>query len=218
MKLISFACLAAVCLILSVLYAIFGRKKGWQGFFIKTLTLFCILTLSLLANYLRAITDTIGFFITLSCGAFFLSEGVGCFDEENKMWVEKLFAILASGLLLAATVTITQFNVLPLAGGVLLGFGLGFITWAFGKEKTLINSILSIVQLGLIGGVLGFSVLNILYSPHFITSLLTLAGAALILISTVMRGFNRDSKALNIIANIMFSIGLTLIAGSTYFY
>lgn len=218
MKLASFIVLGAVCAIMSVLYAIFNDKKGWQGFFVKALTLFCILSFSLVLSHLKAITNATSLFIALSCGVFLLGDGLNAFIEDNKNWIEKLCFTFANAILLAATISVYQTSILALAGGILLGLGLGLIAWTVGNKQNVFNVVLLVLQLALIGGCVGCGIFNVLGSLHFLTAVLVFLGSVLLLAGMFIKGLNKNNKTANIVASLMFALGLSLIASSTYFY
>lgn len=215
MKFVAFVCIAAVCLIMSVLYAIFGDKKNGNGFVVRAITLFSILALSLISVYLKSMTNIIGLFVSLSCGALMLGEML---DDENKKWFCKIFMALAYALLLAAVVSIMEFSLFPLLGGLLFGLSVGFVAWAFNGEKSATNTILNIIQFILLGGAIGFGAINLLGFRRFIFSAMIFGACVFILIGTFMKYLNSENRTINMLSRVFISIGFAVIAGSTYFY
>lgn len=218
MKLVSLICLAVLCLITSVLYAIFADKKGWQGFFIRGLAMFSISALSLVSVYFKGLTNAAGIFLSLAFVAFLFCEGASLIDDENKKWIATACSTVATGILLAGVIALNQFSILPLGGGLLFGIGLALVVWAFNNEKGALNNIFAIVQLALAGGIVGVAAISTISSLHFTTTLLVTVGAGLNLIGLFIKNLNLNSKAANIIANLMITVGLAVIASSTYFY
>ena len=215
MKFISFICLAAVCLIASVIHVIFGSKKDGKGFVVRAITFSSIIIFSVVSTYLRGLTNIVALFISLSCCVLMLGEII---IEENKKWLSKIFSAISSALLLVAVVSLMEFKLFPLLGGLLCGLGFGFVSWAFNGEKKVINTCFDITQFILICGSISFGVINFLGNEKFLLSTIILAGCVLAFIGKFLDSLNKENKVLNMVSRGFVSIGFALIASSTYFY
>lgn len=220
MIIIPFACLGAVCLIMSIVYTMFNNKKGWQGLLVKCLTMFSLFLFALISANLKSIINAIALYIPVAFVVLIVSECLSCMDIDEK--VKTIFSgvikIASFALIAISAMSLAEFNILALIGGLLLGVGLGLISWAKNKYKNLYVILIEIFNFMAICAIIGLGINAVLRSSHFISSILLLVAGVVLLVVKLMRVYGKNNKIVNIIANELYILALIVIGCSIYFF
>ncbi len=221
MKIASIILLSVLCVGMGVIYTIFYKRDSWQGIVIKGLTMLSILALALISTSLREISNAMPIFITLALALLIMSEtikGSQTVDENAKLIVFSLFSFASTTLFAISAITLSQFNVLALIGGILTGVGLGLIVCAVKKTWSLWPMVMEILVWLSIGLLLGFTLTATMIGKHLVSSVLMLVGAVLILSQKMLNKFRKDNKIFDYLENGIYVLALVLMTISIYFY
>lgn len=220
MIIVPFICLGAVCLIMSIVYTILNNKKGWQGLLVKCLTMLSLFVFAMISANLMSLINAIALYIPISFVVLIISECLDCMevDLKSKTIFQGIINIIAFALIAMSAMSLAEFNVLSLAGGILLGAGIGLISWAVNKYKDFYIIILEIFNFIAICAIIGLGINAVLLSTHLISSILLLAGGVVLLIQKMMRVFDNKHKAVNLIANELYILALIAVGCSLFFF
>lgn len=220
MIIVPFICLGAVCLIMSIVYTILNNKKGWQGLLVKCLTMLSLFVFAMISANLMSLINAITLYIPISFVVLIISECLDCMevDLKSKTIFQGIINIIAFALIAMSAMSLAEFNVLSLAGGILFGAGIGLISWAVNKYKDFYIIILEIFNFIAICAIIGLGINAVLLSTHLISSILLLAGGVVLLIQKMMRAFDNKHKAVNLIANELYILALIAIGCSLFFF
>ncbi len=220
MIIVPFICLGAVCLIMSIVYTILNNKKGWQGLLVKCLTMLSLFVFAMISANLMSLINAIALYIPISFVVLIISECLDCMevDLKSKTIFQGIINIIAFALIAMSAMSLAEFNVLSLAGGILLGAGIGLISWAVNKYKDFYIIILEIFNFIAICAIIGLGINAVLLSTHLISSILLLAGGVVLLIQKMMRAFDNKHKAVNLIANELYILALIAVGCSLFFF
>lgn len=220
MIIVPFICLGAVCLIMSIVYTILNNKKGWQGLLVKCLTMLSLFVFAMISANLMSLINAIALYIPISFVVLIISECLDCMevDLKSKTIFQGIINIIAFALIAMSAMSLAEFNVLSLAGGILLGAGIGLISWAVNKYKDFYIIILEIFNFIAICAIIGLGINAVLLSTHLISSILLLAGGVVLLIQKMMRVFDNRHKAVNLIANELYILALIAVGCSLFFF
>lgn len=220
MIIVPFICLGAVCLIMSIVYTILNNKKGWQGLLVKCLTMLSLFVFAMISANLMSLINAIALYIPISFVVLIISECLDCMevDLKSKTIFQGIINIIAFALIAMSAMSLAEFNVLSLAGGILLGAGIGLISWAVNKYKDFYIIILEIFNFIAICAIIGLGINAVLLSTHLISSILLLAGGVVLLIQKMMRAFDNKQKAVSLIANELYILALIAVGCSLFFF
>lgn len=220
MIIVPFICLGAVCLIMSIVYTILNNKKGWQGLLVKCLTMLSLFIFAMISANLMSLINAIALYIPISFVVLIISECLDCMevDLKSKTIFQGIINIIAFALIAMSAMSLAEFNVLSLAGGILLGAGIGLISWAVNKYKDFYIIILEIFNFIAICAIIGLGINAVLLSTHLISSILLLAGGVVLLIQKMMRAFDNKHKAVSLIANELYILALIAVGCSLFFF
>lgn len=220
MKIISLLTLGLVCVVMSVIYALFGRKEGWKGTLARVSTYFTLTAFALVLSSLNSLTNALTIFIVIS---FALMIAMQSFEktsetDTSKEIVEGLLSSLSILLLALSNLSLSGFNFFSTIGGLLLGTGAGLVVWAIKKYKGKAKILFTVIEFALIGLLAGVGYGAVVASVHSVSAVIMMIGGLLILVSSVMQRLAEEKKIIVVIADILMVVALTLMASSIYFY
>ena len=220
MVLIPFICLFIVCGIMSIIYTLYYDKKGWQGILVKGLTILSLIIFSMVTANLKSLNSAITLFIPISLALLLVDECLSTIENSEKI------NIIFSGILKTISyvffaltaMSLAEFSLLGFFAGILLGAGIGLITWGVKKYKTIEKIILEILTFIAIGFLIGLGMYAVIVSTHLVSSIMILIGGILLLAQKMMLVFGEQNKIVRIIAHEIYVFAIILICSSIYFY
>lgn len=220
MILVSYICLAVLCLIMTVVYALFNNKIGWQGLLVKGLTMLSLLVLALVSANLKSLINAISLYIPIGLSVLLVCECLYCVEIETKQRYifSRVLQILGYLSIAFSAMALSEFNILAIIGGMLIGCGTGLICWGIKRYNKIEIILMEIISFVAIGMIIGFGLHSLLNSSHFISSLLVFVGGIILFIQKVLTTFSGNKKVIIIISNILYIIALISISSSLFFY
>ena len=213
-------CLGAVCLLMAIMYTIFGQKGGWQGLLVRGLAIVSCLALALVSANLKSITHALPLFVTIGFALLLLSEALKVAGIEDEKANIVTFGVLNSvGFVSIALggMALGEFNYFAIVGGVFLGIALGCIVCAVKKYKKPARVFVEIFTYMSMGFIVGFGLMSVLGSSHFYSSVCMLGGGVLLIVQKLMTSLGKG-KAVTYIANALYIIALTALSVTIYLY
>ncbi len=221
MNIVPFIIFAILSVAMGVVYTIFHKKIGWQGIVLRGLTMLTILAFAVISSNARELNNALPMFIIIAIGVLIVSETLNAsqnVDENSRFITFSIFNAISTILFAVSAITLAQFNVLGLLGGLLTGLGIGLIVCAV-KKNWALYPILMEIMVGLsVGLLLGFSLVAVIISKHFVSSLLMLLGAIIMLAKHIVEKFFNKSKASGYLISALNAISLIIMTMSIYFY
>ena len=221
MNMISIISLGALCLIMAVLNIFFGERKNWQGLLVRGLAIASCIALVQVCASLKSLSNVLPLFVTLGLVILVLVEALKFADAENeKSNVIARTALAAVGFVLIACagISLSEFNIFALLGGVAFGVAFGLIVCAIKKYKLPAQIFSEIFFFMSVGLILGFALMGIITSTHMISAICLLGGGIVLLFQKFMYVLGKGGKALVNLANFLYVVALTAISLSIYFY
>ena len=180
-----------------------------------------ILAFAVISSNARELNNALPMFIIIAIGVLTVSETLNAsqnVDENSRFITFSIFNAISTILFAVSAITLAQFNVLGLLGGLLTGLGIGLIVCAV-KKNWALYPILMEIMVGLsVGLLLGFSLVAVIISKHFVSSLLMLLGAIIMLAKHIVEKFFNKSKASGYLICALNAISLIIMTMSIYFY
>ena len=220
MRLVAFICFGVACLLMSVLYTLFNKKTAWVGLLVRGTTILSLLVFLLVLNSLKSLTNALALYLTISIVLLLINEIIDLVTDDENV-VDLFSGILTScaGICMAlSVVSISEFNVFALVGGILLGLAFGFISWAFAKYEGVWNIILKLTQFAAFGAVVGVALGGLILSLHSTTALLLVIGSSTLILTKTLRDIFSENNIVYIVTSEMFVLSLLTIISSVYFY
>lgn len=221
MNTIPVICLGALCFIMAVAYTIFGQKGGWQGLAVRGLAIVSCVALAQVSGSLKSLTNALPIFITIGLSVLILGEALKVTNVANEKAQTIASGVINSvGLILISLggLSLSEFNIFAILGGLLFGVGFGLIVCAIKKYKTKDKVFFEIFSFMSIGLILGFGLMAVISSTHNLSAICTLGGGLVLLFYKLMLSLGKGGKIITYIANALFIIGLTAITLSIYLY
>jgi hypothetical protein len=221
MNTLSYVCLGILGIAMSVIYTIFNKKVGWAGIVVRGLTILSLLVFSLVCASLKSINNAFPLCISLGLAVLILSEVTFASNEvpeKAKTIVYGLFFAVTNLLFALSVLSLAEFNVFALLGGVLLGAGAGLIVCAVKKEKALYPVLMYILTYLSIGLLLGFGIMSITSSTHIASASMIFIAGILMLASKLLSAFVQNKKGMSYVISGLFILAVLLISVSIYCY
>lgn len=220
MSTISFVCLAVVCVALGIINVIFNNLLGWKAIVIRGTFILSLICFGMIVTSLNDINNALPLFVVLALclNLLFQSTCVAMSDEEKlKPVIHGAFFSVSCVLFALSAVTLAEFALLALLGGLFAGAGVGLIVSAIKKEKVLNPILMNILTFACVGLFLGLGISGVLNTKHMISSVCILASAGLMLIYKVTNACGKGQTA-KTIASALYALALIAITASIYFY
>ena len=221
MILSSIIILAVACLVIGILQAIIGKENSWQRFLVKVLSSFALMVFAIVMANLTGVVNAYSLLIAIAFGLYILINLVefASIDNQNaKLIIYYISQIIFTLLLSFSALALAPFSPFALAGGLLLGCGIGLLIWAIKKYDNVIKIILNIIYYTVLGLFLVLSASAVMFSSHLICACSLLGGTVLEMIIRLTDTFAKESKAKTISLNILHIVAYILIIGGIYFY
>ena len=221
MILASIIILAVACLVIGVLQAIIGKENSWQRFLVKVLTSFALLLFAIVITNLTGVINAYSLLIVVAYGLYVLInlvEFASINSQKAKQIIYYISQIIFTLLLSFSALALAPFSPFALAGGVLLGCGIGLLIWAIKKYDDVTKIVLNTIYYTVLGLFLVMSASAVIFSSHLICALSLLAGAVLEMVVRLTDTFAKESRAKTISLNILHIVAYILIIGGIYFY
>lgn len=220
MTMIPFICLTIVCVGLGVVNTIFHKLNAWKGIVVRGLFILSLISFAMIVSNLNGINNALTLFITIGLSALLLAESVfvSMSDEDKfKPIVNGTFFAISNVLFALSLISLAEFSVLALFGGVLTGIGFGLIVCVPKKNKGLNRIIMNVITFASIGLLLGLGVNAVLTSKHMISAVLMLIGGVMMLAHRILVvcGHGKIAGYLTRAFNTLALIAITI---SIYFY
>ncbi len=220
MELIVFILLSILCAGMSGVYTAFYKKTGWQGILVRGLTMVSLIALPLVTANIKSLNNALPIFVCLGLSLLIMTETLLASNNMIAKSRDLVFSVLYSvgNLLLSlGTLSLAQFNPFGLAGGVLLGLGVGLVVCAIKKYKAFYPVIVEILVYSSIGLILGFGLMAVLSSKHIISAIFMLVAGVMMLTQRIMMSFDRG-KVMGYISSGLYVLSLLLIGMTIFFY
>lgn len=220
MEMVPYICLGALCVILGVLNVIFNRKTGWQGIVVRGLAVLSLLAFSIIVSSLKGIVNALPMYISLGLAVLMMAEIVYVSmtdDDKMKPVINGLFFAVSAVMFALSTMSLAEFSLFALVGGLLAGIGFGLITCAFKQNKGLNRILMNILTFACIGLIIGLGINAVMISKHMISSICVLAGGALLLVHRALVVCGKG-KVAGYLASVIGTLALIAITISIYFY
>ncbi len=218
---VPFIILSILCLGMGALDTIFHKKQGWQGILLKGLTIFSILVLAIVSANARELNNALPMFVMIALGLTILTETLlasNNIDEKARLITFSLLNFVSVMFFSVSSITLSEFNVLALVGGILLGLGLGLVVCGFKRNWALYPILMEILVCLSLGLLFGFALTATVVSKHFVSSLLMLFGAILMLVKHILESFFSKYKIIGYLSTAIFVISMILMTMTIYFF
>jgi len=221
MNTIAFVCLATVCLALGIINTIFNKLVGWKGIVIRGLFVLSLITFNLITANLRGINSALPLFITLALACILLAEAVlMSMSEEEKLKpvANGTFFAISCILFALSGVSLSEFAILGLLGGLFAGAGVGLIICAIKKEKALNPILMNILTFACVGLLVGLGISGVLNTKHMTSAICVLIGGLLLLAYRIIFAVGGKGKMVCYITNALNALGLIALTITVYFF
>ena len=220
MRLIAFICFGVICVLMTVIYTLFNQKTGWAGLLVRGMSIFSLIVFLFVLNSLKSLTNALALYLSISIVLLLINEVVDLTTDDE--YVADIFGGVlktCAGVCMAlSVVSISEFNLFALIGGVLLGLAFGFTSWAFGKYEGAWNISFKLLQFAAFGAVVGAGLCGIMFSLHSTTALILMIGSALFVITNTVKYIFNENNVVQIVTSVFYMLSLLTIVSSVYFY
>ena len=210
-----------VTLAMCVLYAIFQDVGEWQGFVVRSLTGLFLLIYAVITINLTSTINAFSLFIAIAAAITMFYEGLQTSKITSVQAKTTLSGISKALIYLTAAfgiMSLAEFNGLALAGGLLLGLGLGLVVWIIKKFKSL-PEILSIIFISVALGLgVMFGINSIATTRHLASAITAAIAILLLLIGEFIVYFLKDSKVISIAISALRNFALIMLIISIYLF
>lgn len=221
MDIISIISLSVLCLLMAVLYMFYGEKTSWQAILVRGLAIFsCIALLQILAS-LKNISNALSLFLTLGFSLLLVYEILkfAVIESEKAKYIISTVLYSISLLLIAfGGLSVCEFNIFSLVGGIAFGIAIGFIICSIKKYKSPYKIFSETFSFIAIGCNLGFGLMGIIASNHIVSAICILGGGLIFFLQKILYIFSNSRKLTIGISNFLYIFALILISLSVYFY
>ena len=221
MKIIPVICLGVLCLLMAIVYTVFSQKSGWQGLLVRGLAILSCILFSQISANLNAINNALPLFTILGLSLLILCETLkvaGIASEKAQVVTFGALNSVAFTLISLSALSLGEFNAFALIGGVFFGIAGGLLVCAIKKYKKVYRVFSEIFTFMAIGFIIGFGLMSILSTTHFLSAICMLAGGTFLLLARLINGLSKGGKVSSYISNALFIIGLTVISLATFLY
>ena len=220
METISIVCLCVLCALMAAGHALFGQKTGWQGLVVRGASILSCIALALVSANFKGLTNALPLFVTLGLSILVLGEALKdkVPNEKTQRFVSGIVGSLGFILIALGGLSLSQFNMFALIGGVFFGIALGFIVCGIKKYKTIDNVLNEIFSFMSIGFILGFGLMAFVSSTHLLSAICMLGGGVILVFQKLVSALGKNGTVTNAISNLLFMLALTAISLSIYLY
>lgn len=221
MKLASFILLVVLCVGMGVIYTIFHKRYDWQGLLVRGLTILSLLALAIVAANLKELNNALPIFFILALGVLFITETIKTtqkIEGRANLIIYSVLSFASTTLLAVGAITLSQFNILSLVGGILTGVGLGLIVCAVKKDWSVWSIVMEVLVWLSVGLLLGFAMTAVLTSKHLLSSVFMLLGAVFMLAYKLIEKFASNNKVFEYISNALYVLSLLLLTITIYLF
>lgn len=221
MVMIPIILLGVVCLAMSVIYAIFKDKGEWQGFIVRSLTSLFLLIYAVITINLTSTINAFSLFIAISVAISMFYEALQTSKISNvqaKIMIGGLSKACMYLALALSVMSLAEFNLLSLIGGLLFGIALGLLVWAIKKYKNIAEILSTIFVFLAIGLAVGFGINSFLTTKHLISTIVTIVATLFLLVSEIINHFMKEGKGKAIISSLLKNIALIMFVVSIYLF
>ena len=218
---ITVICLGVLCVLMAVVYTIYGQKSGWQGLLVRGLAILSCIALTLVSASLRSITNALPIFVTIGLAILLLSETLKVSNFAGDKAQTVVSGILTSVAFISIALggmSLSEFSIFALLGGIFFGVGFGLVVCAIKKYKGIDKVLSEVFSFMAIGFILGFGLMAILSSIHTLSAVCMLGGGLVLLFQKFMLSLGKGGKVISYIANALFVVAIAVISLSIYLY
>lgn len=216
----SLSCLGVLIVSLSVLYGLFGEKINTRSVIICGSLIISLVAFALTILNFTSFASAVAIFFPLALTTVGVSEMIVFtqIEEKNKKLLQAFFFDVGVALFAVGIIVLGEFNFIGLLCGELGGLCLGLLFWAVKKTKSKLEILSSILGYLFVGMLIGGCVWNVVCGTHFISSIITLSGSALILASMILKTFGENNANIRIAQRIVLALALATITFGIYFF
>lgn len=221
MKMIAFICFASLCGVFSLVNMFVGHTRGWKGLVIRGGSILSCLVFALVAANFAQVQNALPLYISIALAVMLLAQAMTLTDidnERNRTLTNGLLNAISFFMFAFAIMSLSEFNLFSVLGGLCFGAGVGLIVCSVRKDKEWYKYLVNIVCFAGIGLMIGTGVISVLKSVHMLSSIVALAGGGLLLISKMIEQFAKDNKIALAISRFLFVLATTAMAASIFFY
>ncbi len=218
---VPFIILSILCVGMGAIFTIFHKKVGWQGILLRGLTIFSFLILAIVSANVKELNNALPMFVLIALGLLILSESLFAsnnVDENARLITFSLLNFASIMLFAVSSITLSEFDVLALVGGILTGLGLGLIVCGFKRNWALYPILMEILISLSLGLLLGFSLTAVIVSSHFISSLFMLFGAVLMTTKHILESFCSKYKFCGYLVSALYLLSLLFMTMTIFFF
>lgn len=220
METFSIVSLSLLCALMAVGYAIFGHKTGWKGLVVRGSAILSCVALSLVSANFKSLTNALPLFLTLGLCVLVLAEALKDKVENEK--TQRVVYGLACGLgfilISLGGLSMSQFNIFALLGGIFFGVAFGLIVCGIKKYKSANEVLTEILHFTAIGFILGFGLMGLVSYTHITSSICLLGGGLVLLFQKLVVTLGRGGKTEVAISNLLYILALVAISFTIYLY
>lgn len=220
MILASLICFGVLVVGLTVLYGLFGEKNNTTGVILCGALMVSLVAFCLTLLNFTTLSSAVVIFFPLGLMGVAISELVQFvqIEEKTKKLIKAFFLDVALGLFAVGIIVLGEFNFIGLLCGELVGLCIGLLFWAIKKTTDKLEITASLLGYVIAGMMLGGCIWNVICATHLVTSILTLAGAGLVLAFMILKSFENNNAKIRIAQRVILSVALILMTISVYFF
>lgn len=214
------SCFGVLIAGLGVLYGIFGEKDDTKGVILCGSLMMSILAFALTLLNFSSYMNAVAIFFPLAIMSIAIGEFIQYTHvlENVKKVLQMVFFDVALALFSVGVIVLGEFNFIGLLCGELAGLCFGLLFWAINKTQKKLEILSSVLGYLLVGMLIGGCVWNVICATHLISSILTLCGGCVILLSMILKTFGDANDKIRLIQRIVLTVALVTMALGMYFF
>ena len=221
MKMIVFSIFMVLCVGMSIAYTILHQEKGYKGLLIKGSTILSCLMFALVCANLNSLTNSQPLLIVFGIACMLLSQAMsvaGIEAEKPRMIVYGVLNAVAIACFGISCISLANFSIIALAGGITFGAGFGCMVCSIKKYKKGYQVLSVLCQWCAAGFLFGEGLYAILSSTHFMSSVLMIAGGAMIMFNQMVRDLALHKTKWAYVFHALYAFSTIVIACSIFFF
>ena len=221
MKILVLILFLVLCVGMNIVYTIFHQEKGYKGLLIKGSTILSCLMFALVCANLNSLTNSQPLLIVfgIACMLFAQAMTISEIDEEKpKMIVHGVLNGVAIACFGLSCISLSNFSLLAILGGLALGAGLGCVVCSIKKYKKWYQVLSVLFHWCGAGFLLGEGLYAIIASTHLVSSILMLGAGVLIIFNQIIRDFVPQNEKWDYVFNFFYVFSTIIIASSIFFF
>ena len=221
MILIPFIAVGVATLLMGIIDALFRDMKNWQSLLFRALTMAFLAVFALVAVNLTSTCNALSLFISIGIVLYLvkmLDITHKIENEKTKLIYSGVLDILIIVIFALSTLSLSTFNVLAAAGGLLLGIALGLLVWAIRRDDRLDRALVRFFKYFALGLFLGLAISGLFTSNHLASAIIIICASIAMLTKEILSEFIKTSRSKQIALDILAVVILIAMVVSIYVY